>query len=155
MPKQAAEQIENWGVNFGRRSPASGVTFPRRITGTALTASQFEFGEPTPSCQFQSRREAASFIRCVTWFTLISNLNNTNGDHPARFWTGKWAMLVWLRGTVIVKKMKRTQGAIAATTRFCVFTTTRDRYQGPSDSPSRESTDNSTSCDFRSSFSTA
>ena len=32
MPKQADEQIENRGVNLGRRSPASGVTFPRRIT---------------------------------------------------------------------------------------------------------------------------
>jgi hypothetical protein len=27
MPKQAVEQIENWGVNFGRRSPASGGHF--------------------------------------------------------------------------------------------------------------------------------
>ena len=27
MPKQADEQIENWGVNLGRRSPASGGHF--------------------------------------------------------------------------------------------------------------------------------
>jgi hypothetical protein len=27
MPKQAAEQIENLGVNLGRRSPASGGHF--------------------------------------------------------------------------------------------------------------------------------
>jgi hypothetical protein len=27
MPKQAAEQIEDWGVNFGRRHPTSGGHF--------------------------------------------------------------------------------------------------------------------------------
>jgi hypothetical protein len=61
MPKQAVEQIENRGVNFGRRSLLQGVTFPRRIT--AIKRIQLENSKQKERCS--SGRRPVRFVRFV------------------------------------------------------------------------------------------
>src|SRR5271155_2254702 len=61
MPKQAVEQIENWGVNFGRRSPASGGHFStpaHNRGGRASTAKRRQGRDLVPT----SSRAVAEYL---------------------------------------------------------------------------------------------
>jgi hypothetical protein len=65
MPNQAAEQIGNLGVNLGRRSPASGGIFPRRITSYLRIAKRAAImvGRYSHAHQFKRADRKLGFLR--------------------------------------------------------------------------------------------